>query len=829
VEEANAARLNAEKKHLAGIKYGVQSHDDVQTSGSSGVAKNLVLVESPSKIKSLEKYLAGLPGTWVVLATYGHLRDVPSNSGKSVHPDENFRIDYEITPDHVRHANAIVAEAKRCDVLWCAQDRDREGMAIAWHVVELLKERKALPATVHRITFTEITKTAILDAVAHPGKIEMDLVNAQQARRGLDYLVGYNLSPVLWKKIRAGLSAGRVQSPALRMIVEREDEIDAFIPKEHWVVTADLLAKGMAFKAKLTRLDGKKYDPFTHDNAVSAKALEQRLKDLAGPTLTLTRREAKDRFRRPYAPFTTSTLQQAAAGRLGFASARTMNIAQKLYEGITLKAGEQTGLITYMRTDAVNLSEDALTSIRSYLKQNFDAHYLPAAPVHYQNKSKNAQEAHEAIRPTDVHRTPESMKGFLDQDQLKLYTLIWQRAVACQMAPAVLNVVSLDFDLPGDTTFHCAGSSVAFPGFLAVYDTQKDDDEGTKLPHLEEGEKADVQDILAEQKFTEPPPRYNEASIVKHLEEFGIGRPSTYASIIETLKKREYVKMQGRTFLPTEGGRAVGHFLTRAFPPYVDYQFTAKLEDDLDAVARGEREWTSLLKEFWDPFIDMVKDRIAHASREDAKGRRVIGEHQGKPVYVFVGKHGGVIAIGDLTDRSVKPTFIPLPADLHVEKVTMEDIKDELRYPIDLGEDFRILKGRFGPYLMHGETRLSLDEGQDPFTVTLPDAREMLRAKEELEANRYIKKLPEGHSVQNGKWGVFVTDGNKNYASVPQGLDPKEITLEKAKELLAAKKAHGGGKKKFKKKWRTSDAKKDRGEHPSKGGKQRSSVDGLPM
>lgn len=794
--------------------------------------KALIIVESPAKCKSVSNY-AGDGAS--ALASYGHIRDLP-RKGTAVHPEEDFRMDYEITDDHIRHVNAIVAEAKRADIIYLASDLDREGEAIAWHVAQILKDRGVTNKPIHRITFSEITKKAIQEALKNPRQIDMNLVNAQQARRSLDYLVGYNLSPVLWTKVKTGLSAGRVQSPALRMIVEREDEIDAFNPREHWMVTASLEAKGIEFKAKLSRLDGQKYDPFHFDNAVAAKALEQRLKDLAGSTLTLTRREAKERLRKPYAPFTTSTLQQAAASRCGFASARTMSIAQKLYEGITLPGGEQAGLITYMRTDAVNLSDDAMFAIRGYIAQTFAPRYLPDAPVRYQNKSKNAQEAHEAIRPTDVNRTPASLKNVLDADQHKLYTLIWNRAVACQMAPAVLNVVVFDFDLPGDTTFHATGSTVAFPGFLAVYDTQKDDDEGTKLPHLEEGEKANVQGIMAEQKFTEPPPRYNEASIVKHLEEFGIGRPSTYASIIETLKKREYVRMEGRTFHPTEVGRAVGHFLEKHFEPYVDYQFTSNLEDDLDAVARGERDWKGLLRGFWDPFIAMVKLKKETASREDAKGRRCIGEHNGKPVYVFVGKFGGTIAIGDLTDKSVKPLFMSLPEGLHVEKVTLEDLRDELRFPIDLGEDFFIKKGKFGVYVQKDDVRMQLEEGQDPFTVTLPMARDLYRAQREFLANRDIKAFDNGWKVLNGKYGPYIATPEKVYASVPAGVDPKTLSLEEAKELIEAKKTQNGGqgkgKKKFgKKKWKGGDKKSfhDNSSKNNGGNSKASKLDGLPM
>lgn len=799
-------------------------------------SRSLIIVESPAKTKTITKFVGP---TFTVLATYGHLTDLPSNRGRSVHTDDDFKMDYEVTEDHVRHANAIVAEARRCDTIYLASDLDREGEAISWHVTRLLEERGVKGKTIHRITFSEITKKAVLEAIAQPRQLNLSLINAQQARRALDYLVGYNLSPVLWKKVKAGLSAGRVQSPALRMIVEREDEIDIFQPKEHWIVNALLSRQGIAFKAKLTQLDGKKYDPFSHDNAIAAKALETRLKDAAGGSLVVSKREAKERQRRPYAPFTTSTLQQDAANRLGFPSARTMRIAQSLYEGITLNGGEQVGLITYMRTDAVNLAEEAIQSIRSYIQSNHDPRYLPAQPVRYHAKSKNAQEAHEGIRPTSVARTPQAMAKVLDSDQLKLYTLIWQRAVACQMSPALFHVVSVDFEVPSTAVFHASGSTLTFPGFLSVYGAQQEDKEDdAKLPPMEEGDTVDVNDIVAEQKFTEPPPRFNEASLVKHLEELDIGRPSTYASIIETLKRREYVMMDGRKFVPTEVGRAVGHFLEKHFEPYVDYQFTSRLEDSLDAVARGEREWIPLLREFWEPFIAMVKDKTETASREDAKGRRCIGQHPvtGEPVYVFVGRFGGVIAIGDITNKEIKPKFTPLPEGLHVERVTLEDIADELRYPIDLGDGYSICKGQYGVYVKKDGQRASLEESQDPFSVTLDQARELVRARQEFLASRDIKDFGNGIKILNGKFGPYCDDGTTK-ASVPPGRgDPKDLTLDEVKAILEAKRehvkaGHGGGKKGKKGKWKGGGKGKGKGsfQKGAKGGSKASSIDGLPM
>ncbi|MCW8949041.1 MAG: type I DNA topoisomerase, partial [Sedimenticola sp.] len=538
----------------------------------------------------------------------------------------------------------------KSDTLILATDPDREGEAISWHLYELLKNRKLLKdKEVQRVVFNEITKKALQEAVTKPRDLSMDLVNAQQARRALDYLVGFNLSPLLWKKIRRGLSAGRVQSPALRMIVEREEEIEAFIAREYWTIEADLLKEEQPFTAKLTRYQGDKLDQFDINNSDTATAAEQLLLEKANGLLTVEKVQKKQRKRNPAAPFTTSTLQQEASRKLGFTAQRTMRTAQQLYEGIDTGSGA-TGLITYMRTDSVNLSEDAVAELRTFIEQQYGADQLPKQPRLFKTKSKNAQEAHEAIRTTSILRMPDELKAHLTKDQHRLYELIWKRTIACQMIHATIDTVAADLSCGEGNNFRANGSTVANPGFMAVYmesvdDAKKGDSDEKILPPLIEGEQITLSKIRPEQHFTEPPPRYSEASLVKSLEEHGIGRPSTYASIISTLQDREYVQLDKKRFYPTDVGRVVKKFLTQYFTQYVDYDFTAKLEDELDAISRGEEEWIPLLRQFWTPF----KQRIDH-TEENVKRSDVTHEALeeacptcGKPLSIRLGRHGRFI------------------------------------------------------------------------------------------------------------------------------------------------------------------------------------------
>jgi len=578
---------------------------------------NLVIVESPAKAKTIKKYLGK---DFDVLASYGHVRDLVPKEG-AVAPDDGFRMNYEVIDRNTKHVKAISDKLKKADALYLATDPDREGEAISWHLYELLKARRILKdKPVHRVVFHEITKKAIQDAVAHPRPLSMDLVNAQQARRALDYLVGFNLSPLLWKKVRRGLSAGRVQSPALRMIVEREEEIEAFVPREYWTVEADTSRDGQAFSAKLTRFGDDKIEQFSITDGERAMEVEKALANAAGGELKVSKVEKKQRRRNPAAPFITSTLQQEASRKLGFTAQRTMRVAQQLYEGVDIGGGA-IGLITYMRTDSVTLADEALDEIRAFIAERYGNDQVPDQPRRFKTKAKNAQEAHEAIRPTSVQQRPDDIKEHLSREQFRLYELIWKRTVASQMNHATIDTVSADLAAGDKGVFRATGSTIAKPGFMAVYLEGRDDNAGNDdekmLPPLKEGESVELLAIRPEQHFTEPPPRFNEATLVKALEEHGIGRPSTYASIISTLQDREYVDQDKKRFRPTDVGRIVNKFLTNYFTRYVDYGFTASLEDELDAVSRGEEEWVPLLQKFWRPFKDKVDYTEENVQRSD--------------------------------------------------------------------------------------------------------------------------------------------------------------------------------------------------------------------
>ena len=581
------------------------------------MGKKLVIVESPAKAKTIKKYLGN---DVEVLASYGHVRDLLPKEG-AVDPSNDFAMKYQVIDRNSKHVDAIAKAMKKADSLYLATDPDREGEAISWHLYELLKNKGVLKnKETHRVVFHEITKQAVNDAVANPRELSMDLVNAQQARRALDYLVGFTLSPLLWKKVRRGLSAGRVQSPALRMIVERELEIEAFKAQEYWTIEADTEIEKTAFQGKLTHYQDEKLSQFSIDNTDQADKVVTTLNKAADGKLLVTHVEKKQRKRNPAAPFTTSTLQQEASRKLGFGAQRTMSVAQQLYEGVDTGEGA-VGLITYMRTDSVTLANDAISEIREFIAERYGNKAVPSKPQQYKTKSKNAQEAHEAIRPTSVLRTPEEMKAYLSGDQLKLYTLVWQRALASQMVHATLDTVAVDLGCGKGNTFRANGSTVVNPGFMSVYLEGRDDSKADKdenlLPPMVVGDVVTLHKIRPEQHFTEPPPRYSEASLVRSLEEHDIGRPSTYASIISTLLQREYVELITKRFHPTDVGRVVGKFLVEHFTRYVDYSFTAKLEDELDAVSRGEEEWIPLLRNFWGPFKEQVETKDKEVQRSD--------------------------------------------------------------------------------------------------------------------------------------------------------------------------------------------------------------------
>ena len=756
------------------------------------MAKNLLIVESPAKAKTINKYLGK---DFTVLASYGHVRDLVPKEG-AVDPDRDFAMRYDLIEKNEKHVDAIAKAAKSADAIYLATDPDREGEAISWHVAEILRERNLIGDKVlQRVVFTEITPRAIKEAMAHPREIAAPLVDAQQARRALDYLDGFNLSPVLWRKVQRGLSAGRVQSPALRMIVEREEEIEAFVAREYWSIEAECLHPSQAFTARLTKLDGQKFEQFTITDGDTAEAARQRIVQAAAGALHVTDVTSKERKRRPAAPFTTSTLQQEASRKLGFTTKRTMQVAQKLYEGVAIGEEGTVGLISYMRTDSVNLSADAISEIRDVIARDFGTGAVPDKPNTYQTKSKNAQEAHEAIRPTSALRTPAQVSRFLEDDARRLYELIWKRAVASQMVPATLNTVSVDLAAGSEHSFRVSGTTVIDPGFLAVYEEGKDtkaaeaEDEGRKLPAMKTGDRIPLDRIHADQHFTEPPPRFSEASLVKALEEYGIGRPSTYASIIATLLFRKYVELESRRFHPTDVGRAVSKFLAAHFTQYVDYDFTAKLEDDLDAVSRGEEAWIPLMERFWDPFKQLVEDKKESLDKVDAGSVRVLGDDPvgGRQVSARIGKFGPLVQMGTVEDEE-KPKFASLKPGQSIYSISLEDALELFKLPRTLGEHndetVTVGIGRFGAFAKRGSVYASLKKEDDPYTIELDRAVALIEEKEEIARNRIIKQW-DGSDIQvlNGRFGPYISNGQLN-GKIPKDREPASLTLEEVTKLL---------------------------------------------
>ena len=756
--------------------------------------KHLLIVESPAKAKTINKYLGK---DFTVLASYGHVRDLVPKEG-AVDPDNEFAMSYALIDKNEKHVEAIAKAAKGADDIFLATDPDREGEAISWHIAEILKERGLLKdKPLHRVVFTEITPRAIKEAMTKPRQIAGDLVDAQQARRALDYLVGFNLSPVLWRKVQRGLSAGRVQSPALRMIVEREEEIEAFIAREYWSIQAECAHPSQAFAAKLTKLDGQKFEQFTVTDGDTAEAARLRIQQAAQGALHVTDVTSKERKRRPSPPFTTSTLQQEGSRKLGFTTRKTMQVAQKLYEGVAIGDEGTVGLISYMRTDSVSLSAEAVAEIRDVIARDYGTGALPDKPVVYVTKSKNAQEAHEAVRPTSALRTPAQVAKYLTDDERKLYELIWKRAVACQMVPATMNTVSVDLAAGSEHNFRASGTTVIDPGFLAVYEEGKDskgaedDDEGRKLPLMKPGDRVPLDRIHADQHFTQPPPRFTEAALVKALEEYGIGRPSTYSSIIQTLIFRKYVEMEGRAFKPSDVGRAVSNFLSGHFTQYVDYDFTAKLEDELDAVSRGEEEWLPLMERFWTPFKQLVEEKKESVDRSEATGARELGTDPktGKPVSVRLGRFGPYAAIGSTAeDAEDKPKFASLRPGQSMHTISLEDALELFLMPRalgqDKGEDVSVGIGRFGPFAKRGSVYASLKKEDDPYTIDLARAVFLIEEKEEIARNRIIKEF-DGSEIQvlNGRYGPYLSDGKLN-GKIPKDREPASLTLEEVVKLM---------------------------------------------
>jgi DNA topoisomerase-1 len=772
---------------------------------------NLVIVESPAKAKTIKKYLGK---DFEVLASYGHVRDLVPKEG-AVDPKKKFAMKYDVIERNERHVEAISRALKKSSSLYLATDPDREGEAISWHLYELLKDRGELKdKTVHRVAFYEITKNAVREAISEPRELSLDLVNAQQARRALDYLVGFNLSPLLWKKVRRGLSAGRVQSPALRMICEREAEIQAFVPQEYWSIDAQGEHTAQAFPLRLTEYSGTKVEQFSFTNETQAREVERTLRAATGApldgalgpegsgagagklrVLTIDR---KQRRRNPSPPFTTSTLQQEASRKLGFSAQRTMRLAQQLYEGVDYGEGS-VGLITYMRTDSVNLANDAVTEIREVVAKLYGKEAVADEVRVYKTKSRNAQEAHEAVRPTSAAITPQLLEGRIENDQYRLYALIWKRAVACQMAPAIYDTVAVDLLAGPDGAqrhlLRANGSTLVKPGYIAVYQEGKDDgaddDNDTVLPPMKEGDAVSLVGLQGAQHFTEPPPRFSEASLVKALEEHGIGRPSTYASIISTLKDREYVDMDARRFIPTDIGKIVNDFLSKHFHKYVEYGFTAALEDELDAVSRGEEDWREPLTKFWAPFKELVDHTEKNVSRDEVAQSRELGTDpaSGKPVSVRMGRFGPFVQIGTRDDVD-KPKFAGLRPGQKMDKITFDEAMYLFLLPRNLGattdgEPIDTNIGRFGPYVKYGAKYASLKE-DDPYTITLERALEVIAAKQLADANRLITDFGvDNIQVLNGRYGPYITDKERN-ARIPKDRDPKTLTLEECRALLAA-------------------------------------------
>ena len=756
------------------------------------MSRSLVIVESPAKAKTINRYLGN---DYKVLASYGHVRDLLRKTG-AIDTENGFEMKYQDIEKNAKAVDAIIKALKNADTLYLATDPDREGEAIAWHLHELLKERGLLEGKKsHRVVFHEVTKNAIKEAVANPRELSIDLINAQQARRALDYLVGFNLSPLLWKKIQPGLSAGRVQSPALRMIVEREQEIDKFEAQEYWTIEADVEKERARFVSRLTYLHGEKLKQFTITEADTAHKTYQELLQAANGSLTVSKVEKKQRKRQPTAPFITSTMQQEAVRKLGLTAQRNMRVAQQLYEGIDIGGDEGTvGLITFMRTDFFALGRDAQDEIREFIGERYGKNNVPEEHRVYKTKSKNAQEVHEAIRPTTVRHVPSEIKSSVDADQFKLYELIWKRTVASQMIHATIDTVAVDMDCGEGNIFRANGSTIADPGFMMVYlegqDEAKQESDEKLLPALKQGDVVKLLEIRPEQHFTEPPPRFTEASLVKTLEEYGIGRPSTYASIIHTLKHRGYVEFEQKRFTPTDVGRVVNNFLTTHFMDYVDYDFTARLEDELDAVSRGEKEWLPLLKIFWETFEKQIKEKEETVSRSEAIQARELGTDPktGSPVSVRIGRFGPFAQIGTKEDED-KPKFAGLLPGQKLDSITLEEALALFKLPRELGEteegeDIIVSAGRFGPYIRYGSKFVSLKE-DDPYTVGLERCLQLIIAKKIEDAEKQINIFEEeGISVLNGRYGPYVTDGNKN-VKVPKDVEPADLSVEDCQKMIA--------------------------------------------
>jgi DNA topoisomerase-1 len=809
----------------------------------------LVVVESPAKAKTIEKYLG--PGHRV-LASFGHVRDLPPKDG-SVDPDKSFEMLWQVSPDRAKQLKAITEEAKGADTLILATDPDREGEAISWHVQEVLRQKKALPQQVQRVTFNAITNAAVSEAMKHPRALDVDLIDAYRARRALDSLVGFTLSPILWRKLPGAKSAGRVQSVALRLIVDREREIEIFRPQEYWQVSATFEAGGQSFTARLIQFDGKKIERLTIGSKADADAAKAAVE--AG-RFSVSSVETKPFSRNPPPPFMTSTLQQEAARKLGFAASHTMRVAQGLYED---------GLITYMRTDGVDMAPEAVSAARKAIADRYDSGYVPDKPRHYTTKAKNAQEAHEAIRPTDFSRSSAA-----SGDHARLYELVYNRALASQMASARLERTTVELaDGTGKAVLRATGQVVLFPGYLALYeegrDDRLDDEDAARMPALREGDAPAKTAVEATQHFTQPPPRYSEASLVKRLEELGIGRPSTYASILQTLKDREYVRVDKARFIPEESGRLVTAFLERFFERYVSYDYTAELEEELDDVSGGRLDWQKLLDEFWRDFkpkagevMEQKPSEVTEAldeflapwlypPRADGSEPRICPSCGNGRLSLRGGKFGAFVAcsnypecrytqkfgqpgaegndgpqdlgegislktgrFGPYVERGDKRASIP--KDIPIEDVNAEVAERLLSLPRligshpETGEPITASIGRYGPYLAHNgkyarlaSTAEVFETGMNAAVAKLADAasgggRARGASREPIAVVGAHPQSGKDLKVMDGRYGPYVTDGT-THATLPKGADPKAVTLDEAVRLIDEKAAKGPTKK----------------------------------
>ena len=765
---------------------------------------NVVVVESPAKAKTINKYLGS---NFTVLASFGHVRDLPAKDG-SVRPDEDFAMDWEVEGKGRERIKAIADALKESEKLILATDPDREGEAISWHLLEALSKRRALKGKqIERVAFNAITKKSINEAMAQPRELDMELVNAYLARRALDYLVGFTLSPVLWRKLPGARSAGRVQSVALRLITEREGEIERFVPEEYWSLEALIEADGASapFKARLSKHAGKKVTKMSLANETIARAAEAAVKS---SRLSIASVEAKPTKRHPAPPFTTSTLQQEAARKLGFDAQRTMRTAQRLYEGAEI-GGETVGLITYMRTDGVSMDGGAIAEARAVVKNEYGDDFVPEKPRAYSSKAKNAQEAHEAIRPTGFSRTPGSIR--LEGDQARLYELIWKRAVASQMESARFDRTTIDLESEDQQTgLRATGQVQTFAGFLALYQEGRDDDEDendARLPHVTTGSNAAAKTVTTEQHFTAPPPRFTEATLVKKLEELGIGRPSTYASTLSVLRDREYVRMEDKRFFPEDKGRVVIAFLENFFQKYVQYDFTASLEDQLDKVSAGDLDWKALLRDFWAQFsasveeiadlrigdvIDAMNIELApliYPPREDGSDPKICPKCKTGDLSLRLGRHGAFVGCSNYPEcKYTRP--------LGVNDDSAQAANDgELGTHPETGQPIHLKDGRFGPYLeMEVEGEDKPRRGSIPKGWALEDI-DLAKAVQLIDLPRQVGVHPEDNEVIEagiGRYGPFVKHG-KTYANLPNVEDVFEIGLNRAVDLIAQKKANPRG------------------------------------